>query len=324
MHNQLRTLLRDASGESSFVIATNIDIRGFSSFFSDSSQAAAYLSSAYTRVLDDYFNDVSFFKPTGDGLLLVRVVDRDSLKVATTEVVESALRLNSEFASVCAADELINFPTPSRVGIGIARGTATRIVAKKKTLDFSGYPLNLCSRLMDLARPSGVVVSDGVGLTLVPETVQQQFKDESVYIRGLADTAGMTVHVTSDVVIPDANRKPFGAELFTETTERITFKDLKGRAKLYLHRLSKEPSNNGSVKMEVVFPAVGTGGKPHPHMYRTLSFEPSEVDQRTDGLFACFDYERIATVLSNVKVKPSWDVKLTVHYNVAIGTSSKS
>jgi hypothetical protein len=66
MHHELRELLRTASGESRFVLAANVDIRGFSSFFADSSQAAAYLSSAYTKILDDYFPAASFFKPTGD------------------------------------------------------------------------------------------------------------------------------------------------------------------------------------------------------------------------------------------------------------------
>jgi hypothetical protein len=60
MHNELRALLRTASGESSFIVAVNIDIREFSTFFSDSSQAAAFLGSAYTRILDSYFTDVAF------------------------------------------------------------------------------------------------------------------------------------------------------------------------------------------------------------------------------------------------------------------------
>jgi class 3 adenylate cyclase len=148
MHRALRGSLPTASGESRWIVAVNIDIRGFSSFFSDSSQPAAYLGSAYTRILDDYFSEHSFFKPTGDGLLIVRHHDRDTLQSVVREMVEAAVRLTRAFPSICKSDALINSPTPKWVGIGIARGTATRIAADDKVLDYSGRPLNLCSRLM--------------------------------------------------------------------------------------------------------------------------------------------------------------------------------
>ncbi len=90
MHRELRRLMRGAVGESAFVLAVNVDIRGFSSFFSDSSQAAAYLSSAYTTILDNYFPEHDFFKPTGDGLLLVRVLQRETLEKVVADTVGAA------------------------------------------------------------------------------------------------------------------------------------------------------------------------------------------------------------------------------------------
>src|SRR5450756_3001508 len=94
MHNELRQLLRTASGESEFVLAVNVDFRGFSSFFADSSQAAAFLSYVYTKILDEYFPEHSFFKPTGDGLLLVRPLDRDSVADVVVQSIDAAQRLS--------------------------------------------------------------------------------------------------------------------------------------------------------------------------------------------------------------------------------------
>ena len=53
--------------------------------------------------------------------------------------------------------------------IGISRGTVCRLVSKGKTLDYSGRVVNLASRLMDDARPSGVVFDASVGIDLLSE-----------------------------------------------------------------------------------------------------------------------------------------------------------
>jgi hypothetical protein len=72
MHRTLKRLLADAAGESQWVVAINLDIRGFSSRMSaNPSETALYLKKVYARILDSYFTNLSFFKPTGDGLLVV-------------------------------------------------------------------------------------------------------------------------------------------------------------------------------------------------------------------------------------------------------------
>jgi hypothetical protein len=74
MHRKFRELLATANGRSEFVVAVNLDIRGFSDWSRrvESSQTILYLTKVYPKLIDQYFADSWFFKPTGDGLLLVR------------------------------------------------------------------------------------------------------------------------------------------------------------------------------------------------------------------------------------------------------------
>jgi len=72
VHRAVRKLLPDTEGASEWVVAINFDIRGFSSAMSaNPSETALYLKKLYARVLDTFFEDHSFFQPTGDGLFVV-------------------------------------------------------------------------------------------------------------------------------------------------------------------------------------------------------------------------------------------------------------
>lgn len=171
MDRQLRALLPSAMGESQFVIAVNLDIRGFSSFSQrvESVEAAVFLRRVYIKMLEEYYPNATFFKLTGDGLLMVfSYADDNSLKAVVASVFESSFRLVDDFGTLTASDPMVNFEVPDRVGLGIARGAASRIYAGKKTLDYSGRVLNLASRLMNLARPTGIVVDGAFDATLLP------------------------------------------------------------------------------------------------------------------------------------------------------------
>jgi class 3 adenylate cyclase len=316
MHRALRDHLRDATGQSTFVVAVNMDIRGFSSFFSDSSQAAAYLSSAYTRILDDYFAAHAFFKPTGDGLLIVRDVERSSLDEALEETVDASLRLDREFPSICRDDPLINFATPGRVGIGLARGTATRLVHGDTVLDYSGYPLNLCSRLMDLARPHGVVFDATFPTAHSPSTIKERFEADSVYIKGLADTDPMAVYVTEDVVIPEINRRAFGSTLHHDR-ESIQLRQLELRAPLFRHRLSAAPLDRRSVEVAFTYPSVDKSGRRISGLVREFKAKPTDVEDTPDGVCATVDYQAVVDRLKAAGVRRTWPVGIVLSYLVA-------
>ena len=68
-----REFLQDAEGRSEFIIATMCDIRDFSQFSTihESPDLAMFIKRFYLKLLDEYFADVAFAKPTGDGLILV-------------------------------------------------------------------------------------------------------------------------------------------------------------------------------------------------------------------------------------------------------------
>ena len=62
-----------ASGRTQHILALIFDIRGFTAFCrsEDSFNIANFVRRVYVSVLSDYFQDATFYKPTGDGLLIV-------------------------------------------------------------------------------------------------------------------------------------------------------------------------------------------------------------------------------------------------------------
>jgi hypothetical protein len=66
LHERLRELLGSAHAESCQVVATFIDIRGFSTFSAqgESFDSALYLRSVFTTILSSHFDDTAFFKPS--------------------------------------------------------------------------------------------------------------------------------------------------------------------------------------------------------------------------------------------------------------------
>ena len=312
VHKELKEHLRSAAGSSEFVVAVNVDIRGFSSFFSDSSQAAAYLGSMYTRILDQHFPDVSFFKPTGDGLLIVRSINKRNIEGVVRSSVESALNLRDEFADLCKGDALLNFPLPELVGMGIARGTATRIFDGDLTLDYSGYPLNLASRLMDLARPSGVVFDASLQVGLELPELLDRFTSDRVYVRGLADSLPIEIFKSTDVQVPPSNLTPFGTIPFKEKRITIPFRDLKTRGN-FRHVLTHAPASESTIVVSVAWPASTAAGKKHPSMLLQVKTKFWTYDARSPRDLL-IDYNHVARLLESKNCKTTWDVYIEIEY----------
>ena len=72
MHRLFRKALNNATGKSESIITVIIDIRDFSGFSQrcDSVDVAAFIRKAYMKMIDEYFSFASFYKSTGDGLLI--------------------------------------------------------------------------------------------------------------------------------------------------------------------------------------------------------------------------------------------------------------
>ena len=114
-----------------------------------------------------------------------------------------------EFPGICAGDPMINFKTPENIGFGIARGTACYLYSKDQIIDYSGQRLNLCSRLMDLARPSGIVIDDHFLHEIIAEDLIDTFVEKEIYIRGIAEEKSYKIFYLEDyVTIPDEFLSP--------------------------------------------------------------------------------------------------------------------
>ncbi len=286
MHKELKNLLPRARGESRLVVVVFLDVRGFSSFakIAESSEAALFLRSIYVKILDNYFPDASFFKPTGDGLLIVLDYDENSLSDVVNRSIQESVRLVAEFSHLTSDDPMVNFDVPTALGIGIARGAATALTSGDKVLDYSGRPLNLASRLMDLARPRGVVFSGSLGPNLIDKEIGGQFSEEQVYVKGIAEDSSMDVFILrGQVEIPAINKRPMNRyEWQVLPTEQITFKQLSERRR---HRVMS-----------------------------TTNTYNAEYMARQGRHLARVDYKRIVADLTRDGVKSNWPVGITVEY----------
>jgi class 3 adenylate cyclase len=260
MGTELRKLLDNAKGTTEHVVAIVIDIRGFTPFCKEeeSVNAANFLKRVYTRIIDDYFPKASFYKPTGDGLLIVIPYTQDSLKDTVANVMRYCQSLLQDFGKLCEGDDMIYFQTPDKVGIGISRGAACCISSGETIIDYSGRVINLAARLNDFARPSGIVFDSSLGLTLLSNDMQELFLRDNVYVRGIAEGKPITIYFTkSYTLIPDSRKHPLNEpELVEEATEDLAL----GKAKEFLASgityygigLERMPSDENRITIELV------------------------------------------------------------------------
>lgn len=272
MHRRLRELLPEAAGKHEWVAAINADIRGFSSVMSgDPAQTGLYLKRVYQQILDNYFVEASFFKPTGDGLLLVVPFETSEVELArvTKAIVNDALRLNSDFAKIVNDDKLIKFPHPRAIGIGLSVGSVSRLVAKRQTLDYTGRSLNVASRLMELARPSGVVFDMTLDASALSKTVARRFASDHVYLKGVAEEDGLDIFYTQpETSIPEQYRKPIRPyALHSEEEDDFTRAEAGRRGRNFIMRLSREPADRTQITVKVIYKRY-IGGKPEPGLSR--------------------------------------------------------
>ncbi|MHB1088766.1 MAG: nucleotidyl cyclase domain-containing protein [Acidimicrobiales bacterium] len=226
MIDDLRAKLSNASGQSVSVAVVFIDVRGFTSFADEreSSDTAIYLSSMYHKVISEYFPNASYAKPTGDGMLIIFELGNNREKVVelVQSLIEDSVRLARGFAKIVQDDVLINFPVPSHLGIGMTRGSATKIVADGEVIDYSGRCLNVAARLMDAARPSGLVLCDSFAERLIGEELRDQFVKEDVYLKGLPDHTYEIWYLSPEVTISSGLKVPASGEVWFNDDE-ITF-----------------------------------------------------------------------------------------------------
>jgi class 3 adenylate cyclase len=295
LHERLRELLPSARAESCQVVATFLDIRGFSTFSArgDSFDSALYLRSAFTTILSSHFDDSIFFKLTGDGLLLIHELPSSGQGVPeiVSSILSRSVSLVGAFGQITADDYMISFPVPQKLGVGIARGSACRLVSDGGVLDYTGRCLNRAARLMDKARPSGVVFADSHAKHLMAPEVAMLFRSDEVCIRGISEEEPIPIVISADVEITQSDREPIpGASNRWGEPQTMSVAEVRESSGhgFYLRR---PPLSDEQVGVHVEYPLFDKSGKPKDSVsYLDVC---GDYLQQPNGPLVTIDFKRV-------------------------------
>lgn len=316
MNQTFRELLEGASGVSEFIIAVNLDIRGFSPFSKkvESPEAALFIKKVYIKLIDNYFTDASFFKPTGDGLLITIPYTEECLQDVVQRTIGSCFKVLREFGTFCVNDPMINFEVPQRVGIGLSRGTACRLVSQNQTLDYCGRVLNLASRLMDIARPTGIVFDAEFGIELLSDEQIQQFTKDSVYIKGIAEREPTGIWYTKDLTsISPLSKQPIEKTKWQTVGSNLTLRQIRERQPTFEYYLPSEPIDSSAITIRLTYPSIIRGRK-RDDIYERFKFDNFQylLDAGKPKVFVKFD--ALVKKLEVAGVKDNWLVDIQITY----------
>jgi len=256
-----RDLLAEAQGRSEFVIVVVADVRGFSAFSKrhESTDIAMFIKRFYMRLMDDYFANASFYNTKGDGLLMTFPYSEKTLEKVANDIISSCLQCLIEFPGICAGDPMINFKTPENIGFGIARGTACCLYSGDEIIDYSGHLLNLCSRLMDLARPSGIVIDGHFLREIIAEDLRDSFIEKDIYIRGIAEEKPYKVfYLENYVSIPEESLTPLRGGHW-HTIHKVFKMDEVGKLRSLRIYLPTYKKNGTDIKVTMIYPKMRNG-----------------------------------------------------------------
>ncbi len=185
---------------------------------------------------------------------------------------------------------------------------------ENKILDYFGRVLNLASRMMELARPSGIVLDDSFGLSLVPPASASHFAQTQVYIRGIAEQAPITIHYTKEHSVIDRERKyPIQDTRWGTKKLVYVFKELQNLRVRFKVKLASTPSDPKKTNVTVEHPSIRNGRK-HPTLLTYFSFDEFTYLSEAGDSFVSIDYVELARRLQKAKVKPNWEVTIQIVY----------
>jgi len=319
MHRELKKLLKKATGKSEFAIAVTVDIRDFSSFAGreDSTGVAEFIKRFYLKLISKYFPKARYFKPMGDGLLIIYTYTEGTLRKVTNEIFQSCLNLVSEFSSICAGDEMINFDVPDRVGIGISRGSVCCLVSGDKILDYSGRCLNLSARLMDLARPSGIVFDGGFGLDILSDELKGQFEKDNVFVKGIAEIHPIEIYYAKEhTMLPLRLKRPLKEIEWETINDTKTLKQIKSVKGKFLYLLRNKPLDPNSIAVKVEYQKV-LKGKKVSDMTSIFPFSDFEYILEGDEPTIKLRFDLLAERLVKRGIKNNWNVIIRIKYPIS-------
>ena len=318
MYQDFLKLLEKATGRSEYVIAVNLDIRSFTPICQkeDPLHVATYLKKIYSKIITGYFKNTSFYKPTGDGLIIIIPFTEEKLKKVARKTINSCLNLLENFGSLCDNEPMVNFPTPDKIGIGLTRGSACCIVSEEdnKIMDYSGRILNLASRLMDMARPSGIVFDEGFGIDLLSERKRKLFSEETAYIRGVAEVTPIKIHYTKEhTLISDSFKQPLREPKWKTITKENTLENYKKIGDLFQIKLDKKPLDEDKIRVDVSFPKPEVEGF-RAHCDYKMDSPGVSFQQRANSYYVVFSIHEIIEHLESAGAKDETQVRFDVIY----------
>jgi class 3 adenylate cyclase len=312
-----REFLQDAEGRSEFIIAAMCDIRDFSQFSTihESPDLAMFIKRFYLKLLDEYFADVAFAKPTGDGLLLVFRYSEKTLAEVSARVLSSCFKVLTEFPNLFKDDPMVNFPTPTNLGFGIARGTACCLYSGKRTLDYSGQVLNLAARLNDLARPKGVVVDGAYLHSVIPPDFRKRFGQQRAYIRSIAEDSPRDVLCSTEVTLPAYAQSPLSCHEWVITQGELTVAEIASLGGSYEFVLDCEILSPDKTKLQFGWPNQRLADYTTWKDYRSY-----ECHKDAKGNHLRINLDQAKSIIAEQQLKPATRVIFEFQYVPKLST----
>lgn len=250
-------LLKNARGISEYIFAISIDIRGFTSYCMrvDSQNVATYISKLYQKILNDYFPIVRYSKPMGDGLFITIKYNEDNLVELSNRIVDRCIALVDDFPMLMDDESMITDALPDRIGIGLTRDSACCIITdEEEIIDYSGKTLNHASRLMDKARPCGLVCDlrqfDGILKT----EIRELFEEDSICLRGISEKTPIKIlYLSGKVLIDERDRTPINEPAWNEIKQNYKHKTIKAWGNTFVFPLQKIPDNPENILLYFIF-----------------------------------------------------------------------
>jgi class 3 adenylate cyclase len=315
MHRIFRRLLDTATGETRSIIAVFIDIRDFSPFSQkyDSFDIAMFIKRVYINIIDSYFNFASFYKSTGDGLLLTIPFSANNMEEMIQKTIVNCMACHCEFSNICSGDHMINFTVPDRIGIGVARGSACCLISGKKIIDYSGRLLNLTSRLTALAKPSGIVIDQSLGINFLDKDTRNNFEKQDVYLDGIAEATPITVYFTKAFTkIPERNRRPIAEKSWQHKQDVRPLRDIT-KFHRFRYDLESEPTSAKDIEVTLTYPTIRKG-KLQKGYTTALKFEDFEYRLEAGKPVVSLDLEKLRKRLEEDQVKQNMNVHIDIAY----------
>jgi len=227
---------------------------------------------------------------------------------------KQSFSLIKEFPSICKAEPMINFNVPDKCGIGISRGPATCLKTENLVLDYSGDTLNIASRLMDCARPKGVVFDYKFGVDFLTQKQKEMFNKHMVYLSGVSENEPYEIWSSKDyTVIDDMMLKPVSSIKWESLEEKMKLKKIKELSGEYFFRLPSKPTDLKLISVEIVHQAL-RDGKGVPGFITRRDFKKFRFEEKANKFSLVVDFDALVAVLLGDGIRNNMNIEIIITY----------